>query len=441
MYVKNEALELLDNLFLDKATATDEEHFEENLANALPRVVGREDFQFKVRCNTDVIFNNSIYGIRVYPDLEENWKVACVLKDNAIAYEDFLAQWNSITSWYVEIDEKMFSREINLTNKEITALLLLELGYVMFSTQTSDTIYEMFKKHLINVPSWDRETLRYLYMLYMVPIGYSCMLHEIDTDLKNGIKLYTDIFNETEYAEYFTSAYTKIVKTYGTFDRFAIYPDIVAKLDSIFTEANKFILDFIKRKRYLKDYLTELVAGTASVYLTDVGLTLLDNFKVELRERYSGMATESAMAIEIYKNGIDDDTHKSEYNFKYISTLETAIEGAINGVKRTIANETFNKIFRKLPSQYDIDMISIEIDKMENQRDRIYVLDLIYDAMNKINLFMEAFEYDDVIRSRNEAKCIDLLKQLDDQRKRCLEKRQFDSNYKFFVKYPKGYEG
>ena len=94
----------------------------------------------------------------------------------------------------------------------------------------------------------------------------------------------------------------------------------------------------------------------------------------------------------------------------------------------------------KLPSDYDIDMIAVEIDRMQNHHDRLYVLDLIYAKIDQINNFMESSKNAGTFNTYKN-KCASQLKRLDQLRLELLNKRVSTAGYKVIVNYPVGYEG
>ena len=59
----------------------------------------------------------------------------------------------------------------------------------------------------------------------------------------------------------------------------------------------------------------------------------------------------------------------------------------------------------------------------------------------KIQKFMELCEYNNDLKKKYYGKMQSMLKELEDVRRGVLSKRNFDKNYKVFVKYPAGYEG
>ena len=123
-------------------------------------------------------------------------------------------------------------------------------------------------------------------------------------------------------------------------------------------------------------------------------------------------------------------------------TSVRALENVINtSLRQDIVTESFkSKKPPKLPSDYDIDIISVEIDKIENHYDRMYVLDLIY---NKIDQITEFIEYSEATGTYNKYKfkCESQLKALEKLRLAVLDKRTVKNDLRFIVNYPKGYEG
>ena len=110
-----------------------------------------------------------------------------------------------------------------------------------------------------------------------------------------------------------------------------------------------------------------------------------------------------------------------------ISSEEIALESVMNRRK---------KIKTELPSQYEIDAISIEVDKITNHHDRIFVLDLIYEVLERVNNFEEAISPDPSLVRKWTGKINSMKDSLDKLRQATLEKKSFPSSYKFFVKLP-----
>ena len=99
------------------------------------------------------------------------------------------------------------------------------------------------------------------------------------------------------------------------------------------------------------------------------------------------------------------------------------------------------KVKKGLPSWNSIDNIQIEIDRMTNHHDRVFVLEMIYDKIDDINEFMDYIgsNPNEVRRYKDEAQR--MLDELEGMREQVLRRKNFANRYSVFVKYPEGYEG
>ena len=88
-----------------------------------------------------------------------------------------------------------------------------------------------------------------------------------------------------------------------------------------------------------------------------------------------------------------------------------------------------------------MDTIYVEVDRIQNHADRRYVLDLIYHQEEKIQNFLELCDVNPELKGKYHGKMQSMLKELESMRQAVLAKRNFDKQYKVFVKYPAGYEG
>jgi hypothetical protein len=87
-------------------------------------------------------------------------------------------------------------------------------------------------------------------------------------------------------------------------------------------------------------------------------------------------------------------------------------------------------------------MLAIEVDKIENNDDKIYVLDLIYDKLDLVNAaldFIDKGKPDKVSQSKQTL--LGFKKELETMRAQVLNLQVKDKQYGVFIKYPKGYEG
>lgn len=95
----------------------------------------------KVKCidvlyteNTDKLF----FGMRVYPVINSE-DIIDILKDDKPLI---------INGYYVELDSKLFDPMLNLSERELTAMLLHEVGHIVYDTQTIDEVKKQVDMYL-----------------------------------------------------------------------------------------------------------------------------------------------------------------------------------------------------------------------------------------------------------------------------------------------------
>ena len=162
-----------------------------------------------------------------------------------------------------------------------------------------------------------------------------------------------------------------------------------------------------------------------------------------MRERYTGAVAESCMLNELINGEITLETHMPVFDIKKFGQIEARIVREQNAME--IANESFFNKRKKskvdLPDEYDLDRIFVAIDDIQNNYDKVYVLDMIYENIEKLNDFEEAIAMDEAKAKKWAPKIEEMRKRLATLRNSVLTKNIAKKEYKVFVKYPEGYEG
>ena len=215
------------------------------------------------------------------------------------------------------------------------------------------------------------------------------------------------------------------------------------KIESNVEWANSNIIDVVKRRDKLKDALYYKAIQSNSGYIQALCTKILDTLGVRMRERYTGYVAESCMLPELIEGKITLEQYVPVFDNKIYGAIEAKI---IRDQSRyVIATEAFfNK--RKnakvdLPDEYDLDRIFVAIDDIQNNYDKVYVLDMIYENIEKLNNFEEAIAMDEYKAKKWAPKIQELRTRLDTLRKTVLNKNIAKKEYKVFVKVPEGYEG
>ena len=160
------------------------------------------------------------------------------------------------------------------------------------------------------------------------------------------------------------------------------------------------------------------------------------------KDKYTGNLVAMESVVEGLSNGsIPVQGFSTVYDIIDTPKETAAFEMAIKCAKQSYARESAFRHEPKLPKGFDIDMIDVEIDKVENHQDRIYVLDLIYARDEEISEFIEYYGENSNQVKANRAKIEKYRKRLAELRARVLSKHTIDNGYKLWVKSPEGYEG
>ena len=387
-------------------------------------------------------------GMSVYPSIECTERL-CKRINDCNSRVRFIEAWKKMTDYTIEIDENLFDRSIIAFNpQELTAMLLHELSHVIFSSKKSEKLYACYlaNRDFLKLAR-DRNSANILASIfYTVPVATICGMHEWNIG-KNGMMeewICDQVFGIEGYQEHMVSALNKIIRAYGT--TIISSEDVQDhNLDVDMKWANLNIKDMVRRKEMLRSEIFYRASRTRSYTVRHTYLNMVARLGFGLKDRY----TDGVIAMEAVLADIDEGARPftevlRDYKFASTNMMKTA---AFESMAARAFDESMpalesvrNRKPPKLPSDYAIDEISIEIDRVENHYDRIYVLDLIYNRLEEIDTFEsyyteigEIHKYASKIKAKREY--------LEKLRIAVLEKKLLDKNYSVFVKCPKGYEG
>ena len=441
----NRAIELIENTFSDYMIGKiNEKAFLSKLETALDNLPFNSEKSFSVNISKNKSMGKDFFGFNVFPEIDKLEDICNKIANDDIKFKDIVKRWRSIKEWEIVIDSLVFDRSFIAFNpKELTAMLLHEIGHVTQSDEPIEQFYRAYLESKSRLKNADKVSKKVLYILYTIPLAVACTSRRWVND-KNEIKLEISADKsliETGYAEHLINAFDKIIKASGSINR---SEDMNYKeIESNVEWANMNIVDVIKRRDKLKDSLYYKAIQTNSGYIQALCTRILNFLGVRMRERYTGAVVESCMLNELINGEITLETHVPFYDIKKFGQIEARIVREQNALE--VANEAFfNK--RKnskvnIPDEYDLDRIFVAIDDIQNNYDKVYVLDLIYEQIEKLNDFEEAISMDETKSKKWAPKIEEMRQRLATLRKTVLNKNIAKKEYKVFVKYPEGYEG
>ena len=417
-----------------------------NLAAALssfPYDAGKKEFTVQVTSNKTG--NEKFFGMRVYPDIEEmdDFCKDLVNEGDKIRFTDIVKKWKKIDKWFLEIDGTCFDRnQFNFNPKELTALTLHEIGHIIYSDKPIEGFYRAYQEVKARMNSSDKATQKLMYDIYMIPLTLACMQRRW-VNGKNEVQLEIiadKTVVELGYGQYLLEALDKITRAIGSLNS----QNNQDELNSSMNWCQQNIADIMKRKEQLKDELYYRAVRTKSNYMKAMTIIILDKLGFKLRERYTGYVVENTIEL------LSDPEVMQKY-MPIVDAMESAKFDKFYNMMHSSNSIAMEAIFNKrkkvkveLPSQYEIDAIAVEVDKITNHHDRIYVLDLIYEVLERINNFEEAISPDPSLVKKWSVKIRQMKDELEALRQAVLAKKTFATSYKFFVKLPEAasdYEG
>lgn len=385
------------------------------------------------------------FGMRIFPSQKyaENI-IKEIIEEDETNILNMCERWKKISEWDIEIDNRVFQREsISFNPQELTAMLLHEIGHTIYSDKKIEMFYRIYKECNIRMKETDKAAAKILYIIYMIPLTLVCGFRDwglTSVDLREEIFADQSV-QKLGYSKHLISAFSKIIKAYGSGGYVSEGSD-EKELTRIMDMCNLNISDLRHRRDKLKDELYNTGNSHNSFYIKTMISNIMKKIGIAKKTRYNGnIVLESDFSL-----CFDNENFINEsllvFDIKSFSNLEKQIAMMQNSTKAKIANEAFGiKKKSEIPSQLEVDCISVELDRIENHADRRYVLDLIYNQEEKIQKFMELCEYNKDLKRKYYGKMQSMMTELEDIRKKVLSKRSFDKNYKVFVRYPEGYEG
>lgn len=440
--INADKITMIDDAFSSYLLDPDDEEFSKKVSSILSAFAKQKSFHVNIIKMTPRE-KEPFFGMRVFPD-----RVFAdgILKDLTMeekpSIKKMCDRWKSIPMWTIEIDERTFDRNsINFNPQELTAMLLHEIGHTIYSDKKFEMFYRVYKEAQVRLRSTEKAASRILYFLYLIPLTFMCGVRDWKVDEGD---LREEVFADQSvkklgYGEHLISAYQKIVRVYGS-GGFDSNKNTENEISKSIEFCNLNIVDLLHRKNKLKDELYRTGISYNSGYIRTMISDIMNKMGVARKDKYDGNVVLESIITHFDES---DFLERNDliYDMKSFNTLQSRIQSVQNIAKSEIAEEAFGRKKNEIPSQLDVDTISVEIDRMQNHADRRYLLDLIYHQEEKINHFLELCETNKPMKAKYYDKMHAMLRELESMRVLVLSKRSFDKQYKLFVRYPAGYEG
>lgn len=387
-----------------------------NIKKCLVRIFA-QDFNLSIVEN-----KGNFFGMSVYPTEATCEKLIDSLVNAKSTMDEIEAVWKANNDWDIEIDSLLFNRfGIQANSKELTAILLHEIGHTVCERTIPNRLFKVIRYQIAKTDRKTKELCKdNKFRIVFLPTilstcAYKMFSYDGIEEEMNADKLVVDF----GYGASLRDFLEKLIKFNGNrlMDR---NEDDAEKDLKIMT---KWSIENIGELRYRMDKLNSELSSQIKKSESNYVRRLLTNMKNKLfpnvdKSKYEAAVTEACLIKDI--------------------------NNANRRAEEAIVLEFFNKKTKKLNKiqMSDIDYLVIKLDDIENQDDKIYLLDLIYYQMEMIDTALNLIKNGERNRVQNsEQELLDMQKQLREMRLKVIKTKIPEKNFGLFIKYPKGYEG
>lgn len=349
----------------------------------------------------------------VYPDQSTLDQIVSVVSSQRPNSDVVRALWKKCNQWIIEIDERCFHPRYNLSPRELTALIMHEVGH----TVTSDSIPNRISRVLQFKLAESSISTRHI--------------------LKDGVFKKILAIPILDTCTFSTHKDRSMIRDEMRADNFAVK---YGYRDSLQSALDK----FISTNATSKDDDMRNVTGFA--------ISTLDNFEQRKAKLASSkwkdiLSRTNSTVIKNAINAFGESTMFYQENGSFSITSENAKYEITQDRINHLVQEAFTLFKKKLKriEPYELDYISIEKDKIKTNDDKLLLVSYIYSKLDIVNYYLSILENPkylekyDVPHSREEL--LFYQKRLNELRDEVLNKPIEPVRYGLTIMYPTGYEG
>ena len=411
--LKKEAFKSIDNAFLvlqeDKASETGKKIIKDSLNEIF-------DVEFDIEI-IPVNDNSPLFVMSVFPEKSVVSKIISSVTTNSGNIETIKKLWQQNKKWTLEIDERILNKNfINCSNRELTALLLHEIGHVACTNSIPSRIstiiqYEIAKSKLENkILAADKLFSKIL----ALPILNACVSDSRKSDKPLSVEIKADNFaKKMGYQQELLSVLKKITTNQK-------YPK-GGTINKNMEEMTKFSINTLNQLKARED-------------------NLLKKNLISLKKECVSPYIESY--IDDFYNTIFETGDKSISSIEHLTFMENRAD--------SIVENYYTEFFfgKKKLSKIDpaeLDYIDIKTNEIKNENDKMMLISYIHSKLDIIDFYLEILKDPKLAKKYNVPNSAD---QLERMRTRLLTSRENILKYKIpernkgiIIAWPENYEG
>ena len=428
--------ECIDNIKANK----DNPQILNNNLDAISGILSR-CFDMKVTTTIlDTVLDNDFFGISIYPSVDTARSIVDVACDT-IGKDDIMyngehydaptkvvkAIWANNKSWHMDFDAKIFySYSQRFTAREIIAMMFYVIEQSIFCTESVITAYKAIRHITLNVDRRTQVIARSTRCrnFFMIPIIQSCGY----VNFKSDISLESILGVVPELGKDYMAFLTKIATQFssGLINRPSY--ELKQELTYIMTWVMESINDLKYNMEFLKKVLGRQINAEKSFYVKNILVSILGQFSAGTPDMVEESYAPSTPESRALKEAMVMDKVVKEFN-EAVHNDEQKLLDKLGRCKRV--------------TQEEIDVLRLEIEKIQSVDDKIYYMEKCYDKIHIVDYALALIGENDT-RGRvrdSKQKLLKQKEQLLEIRDMITAKRISPERYGLFIKYPAGYEG
>lgn len=374
---------------------------------------------FDIRIINPTDNNSELFVMSVYPEISVIDKIiSAIMGDSDVNAIKKL--WETNKKWTIEIDSRILKNEIiDCNEKELTAMLLHEVGHIVCSTSIPNRISLILKYEIMKANSRNKMMLKdkVFRTILSLPVLDACISDNKRDRNSINEEIKADTFvKKMGYKKELLSVLTKLSSN----NKYPNNGTLNDKMSKIANFSLQTLDDFQQRKvKLAKKSLLSLKEGCESPYLNNV-ITEFVNTVFE-----------------------DSDENTSVCDGKKI---EYMLERADKIIEDGYYTEFF--LFGKELKRIDpaeIDYIQVKISSIKNDNDKMMIISYIHSKLDMAEYYISIMENPKMAKHykipHTLQQLYDIKKRLILLRKACLDYKIPMRNSTVLVSWPTGYSG
>ena len=368
--------------------------------------------------------SDSVFVMSIFPERNTMEKIIENVVSGKSSYEAIRSLWEKNTVWTIEIDEFILEKMEDVTERELTALLLHEIGHTVGSNSISKRIVTILQYEYAQTSMKNKLMLRdkIFRSILSLPVLNACVSDQKGSNLKEEIKA-DGFVKKLGYVQDLISVMRKI-------EKYAKH--INSDPNEAMRTTTRFSLDTIdnirnRRAQLVKEGLQAIEEGVRSVYLETYLVDLYGKWFVD-RSKEDGNRTH--VEYEMLE-------HKKE------NLLQGIMDRRMGSYMREFGIFGRKKMEKIEP--YEIDYIDVKIDSMRSDTDKMMLISYLHNKLDTVQFYIDILN--DPVESKRYSVPHSLSylenvkKRLNGLRERILKYRVPTRTNDIIISYPSGYEG